>query len=189
MSRTTPALETRAAVLRAWSTVGTPSDILRRLRGASDRATVHSVQRWADMHGYLHARAPRGRVVSSAGLRWLDALDSGSDPDPVPTEYHRPRTAPQRRTKRPRGITRGSIPHAVLGDLATEGADCVAEISKRIGRTTSRGSNSCRMLQIAGYVTALGERRPVRGPHGWQSRVVLVSTITDAGRRALEVAR
>lgn len=188
MTRAAPPLETRAAVLRAWSTVGTPSDILRRLRGSSDRATVRSVQQWAAMHGYLHVRAPGGRVVSSAGLRWLHAVDSGADPDPQPEAYERPERPKPRRARR-RGITRGSIPHAVLCDLAKEGGDCVADISDRILRARRRVSNSCRMLQINGYVTASGERRSVRGPHGWRSLVVLVYTITDDGRAALKAAR
>ena len=189
MSRNAPPLEARAAILRAWSTVGTPSDILRRLRGESDRATVRSVQRWAEMGGHLRRRPPGGLVLSTSGREWLSDVASGRDPDPVPMEYHRPTSPPRQRPARPRQITRGSIPHSVLRHLVAHGSDSSGDIADEIGRVRRRVANSCRMLQIAGYTTALGESRSVRGPHGWSARIVLVYTITDAGRRALEVAR
>lgn len=186
MTRAAPPLETRAAVLRAWSTAGTPSDILRRLQGATDRATVRSVQRWAEMGGHLRRRPPAGLILSTTGRDWLSDVASGRDPDPMPRPYARPTSPPRGRPSRPRRIQSGSIPHRVLAYLAANGSDCVAEMADYCGIKRRRVANSCRTLQINNYVSALGQHRTIRGPHGLRPAVVLTYTITADGRAALE---
>ena len=188
MTAHVPPLEARVAVLRAWESPGTPSDVLRRLQGARGRATVRSVQRWAEMHGHLWRQPPRGLVLSSAGRRWLSSCDGGTDPDPPPQQYERPADPKPRKMSGPRKIREGSIPFDVLQYLTRNGSDCVSEIADEIGRKRRRVANSCRMLHVVGYALARPERRTIDSPNGPRPASVLCYTITSAGRDALRRA-
>jgi hypothetical protein len=189
MRRPTPPLQTREAALRQWQTVGTPSDVCRRLKGSHGRADVHAVRDWAALHGYLVQRPPHGLQLSTAGARWLAEIDAGLDPDERRRTVYTPPDEPAQVEASPATVKRGSIPDRVLRYLNRHGAECSGELARVLRLPPRRVRNACRTLQLGQLVTATGERRTVHSATCTRAAIVMVYRCTAAGRAAMDAAR
>jgi hypothetical protein len=191
MKRTTPPLQVRGDVLRAWTALGTPSEVCRRLGGAHGRALVNTVRDWATLHGYLVQRPPMGLQLTATGLRWIAELDAGLDPDArrrtsyePPAEIVEKETVPKLAT-----VKRGSIPDRVLRYLNRHGSECNSELARVLRLPVRRVRNAARTLQLGQLVTATPERRTVESAVCTREAVVMVYRCTEAGREALKEAK
>ena len=190
MRRTTPPLQVRGDVLRAWTALGTPSEVCRRLRGAHGRGLVNTVRDWATLHGYLVQRPPMGLQLTATGLRWIAELDAGLDPDARRrTSYEPPPEPPKRSPSKVATVQRGSIPDRVLRHLNRHGSECNAELARVLRLPARRVRNATRTLQLGQLVTAIGERRTVESAVCTREAVVMVYRCTEAGREALKAAK
>lgn len=190
MRRPTPPLQVRADVLRAWTELGTPPEVCRRLRGAHGRGLVNTVRDWATLHGYLVQRPPMGLQLTATGLRWLAELDAGLDPDARRrTSYEPPTEPPKPRPPKVATVTRGSIPYQALRYLNRHGSECSSELARVLRLPVKRVRNACRILQRGQLVNATGERRTVTSAVCTREAVVMVYRCTEAGREALKAAK
>ena len=190
MRRPTPPLQVRADVLRAWTALGTPSEVCRRLRGAHGRGLVNTVRDWATLHGFLVQRPPMGLQLTATGLRWLAELDAGLDPDARRrTVYQPPTELPKPRAPKVATVQRGSIPDRVLRHLNRHGSECSSELARVLRLPVRRVRNAARTLELGQLVTAIGERRTVESAVCTREAVVMVYRCTEAGREALKAAK
>ena len=190
MRRPTPPLEARGNILRAWSQVGTPSEVCRRLGGRYGRATVNNVRDWATIHSFLQQSPPDGLHLSRNGHLWLAELDAGLDPDARRrTEYSPPSvpTPPARRG--PTGLRRHSIPWRVLRHLNRHGAECITALTRQLRLSRRQVRNACGALRENHYVLATGRRMTIIEDESLKQDVVMLYRCTAAGRAALEAAK
>lgn len=189
MRRPTPPLKARGDILRAWTQVGTPSEVCRRLEGKYGRAMVNTVRDWATIHSHLQQMPPHGLKLSRSGCLWVAELDAGLDPDARSrTQYKPPSERPKLPAKR-KGLKRGSIPHRVLVHLNRHGAECTSEMVRALNVSRKRIQHACRTLQIHRLVIAEGAERTIQHSAGEWRGVVMVYRCTERGRAAMEAAR
>lgn len=189
MRRPTPPLKARGDILRAWTQVGTPSEVCRRLEGKYGRAMVNTVRDWATIHSHLQQMPPHGLKLSRSGYLWVAELDAGLDPDARSRTHYKP---PSERPKLPsqaKKLKRGSIPHRVLSYLNRHGSDCASEMERALNVSRKRIRCACHMLQIHRLVIAEGIEMTIQHPMGERQAVVMAYRCTERGREAMEAAR
>ncbi len=190
MRRTTPPLQARGDILRAWTQVGTPSEVCRRLQGKYGRAMVNTVRDWATIHSHLQQMPPHGLKLSRSGCLWLAELGAGLDPDARSrSTYKPPSERPKMLPKQAKRLKRGSISHRILCYLNRNGADCASEMERALGLSRKRIRCACHTLQVHRLVMAAGLEMTIQHPMGERQAVVMAYRCTERGREAMEAAR